>query len=68
MFEGDYGADIWVQEHTRKIKRMQLMLAKHNDPEITDGMVVTLSSDRQDSEIEQAMRQRDEHQRNRAAL
>jgi hypothetical protein len=68
MFEGDYGADIWVQEHTRKIKRMQLMLAKHNDPEITDGMVVTLPSDRQDSEIEQAMRQRDEHQRNRAAL
>ena len=60
MSEGDYGADLWVQEHEQKAARMRLMLAKHDDIGIPDGTVVTLPADRQDSEIEQAMRARGE--------
>ena len=60
MSDGDYGADLWVQEHDRKARRMRVMLAKHDDPSIPDRTVVTLSADRQDSEIEQAMRLRNE--------
>lgn len=60
MSEGDYGADLWVNEHERKAGRMRLMLAKHDDIGITDGAVVTLPAGRQDSEIEQAVRLRSE--------
>lgn len=58
MSDGDYGADVWVHEHERKVRRLQLMLSKHDDPSIPDGTVVTLPAGRQDSEIEQAMRLR----------
>ncbi|PWC27411.1 hypothetical protein [Teichococcus aestuarii] len=58
MAEEDYGADIWVQEHERKVSRLRVMLAKHDDIGIPDGTVVTLPADRQDSEIERAMRLR----------
>ena len=62
MAEGDYGADLWVQEHERKARRLRLMLAKHDDPGIPAGMVVTLPAAREDSEIEQAMRVRSERE------
>ncbi|MGY4800052.1 hypothetical protein [Teichococcus aerofrigidensis] len=58
MSEGDYGADLWVQDHERKLRRLQLMLAIHDDPGVPDGKVASLPPDRQDSEIEQAMRHR----------
>jgi hypothetical protein len=58
MSEGDYGADIWVHEHERKVDRLRLMLSKHDDAAIPNGAVVTLPSGRHDSEIEQAMRLR----------
>ncbi len=62
MSDGDYGADFWVQDHERKARRLRLMLAKHDDTGIPDGTVVTLPADRQDSEIEQAMRLRGERE------
>lgn len=62
MSGGDYGADLWVQEHERKARRLRLMLAIHDDPSILNGTVVTLPADRQDSEIEQAMRLRIERE------
>lgn len=62
MSEGDYGADLWVQDHERKASRLRLMLAIHNDPTIPDGKVVTLPAGRQDSEIEQAMRRHAERE------
>lgn len=58
MSEGDYGADLWVQEHERKARRLRLMLSIHDNPNTPDGKVVTVPADRQDSEIEQAMRLR----------
>jgi len=58
MAEDDYGADLWVQDHEKKLARIQVMLSRHEDPNIPDGAVVTLPADRQDSEIEQAIRLR----------
>lgn len=65
MSDGDYGADLWVQEHQRKAERLRLILAKHDDDAIADGLIVTLPAGRSDSQIEQALRLRDERQRPR---
>lgn len=63
MTDGDYGADLWVQEHQRKADRMRQIVAKHDDNAILDGVIVTLPAGRNDSQIEQALRLRTERRR-----
>lgn len=59
MEEGDYGADLWVQDHKASLRRLALMLSIHGDPSIADGTVVTLPADGGDTEVSLALRQRD---------
>ena len=57
--EGEYGADLWVQDHEASLRRLALMLSIHDDPAIPDGTVVTLPADRYDTEVSLALRERD---------
>lgn len=59
MDEEEYGADLWVRDHGRALERLALMLSTHDNSDILDGTLVTISGDGDDSEISLAIRQRD---------
>ncbi len=59
MDDGDYGADLWVQDHETSLAKLALMLSTHSDASIPDGKVVNLPGAGADTEVSLAMRQRD---------
>ncbi len=59
MDEGDYGADLWVQDHEASLGKLALMLSTHGDASIPDGKVVNLPGAGADTEVSLAIRQRD---------
>jgi hypothetical protein len=59
MDEGEFGADLWVQDHEASLRRLALMLSIHDDASILDGTVVTLPPDGEDTKLSLALRERD---------
>ena len=57
--EQDYGADRWVEAHTRAITRQKMMLAAHDDQSMPDGTIVNLPDGALDNEVAMALRDRD---------
>jgi len=58
--EGDYGADLWVQDHEASLARLERVLAVHGDPAIPDGTLINLPEDGSETEVSKAMRLRAE--------
>ena len=59
MEDGEYGADLWVRDHQEALRRLALMLSSHDNPDILDGTLVTISGNGDDTEVSLALRQRD---------
>ena len=59
MLDGDYGADLWVQDHETTLRRLALVLSIHCDASIPSGTLVNLPADGRDTELSMAMRERD---------
>jgi hypothetical protein len=59
MVDGDYGADLWVQDHESVLRRLSLVLSIHGDEHIPKGTLVNLPPDDRDTGLSMAMRERD---------
>lgn len=57
--DGDFGADLWVQDHQAALLRLALILSIHDDPKIANGKIVSLPVDGTDTEVSLALRERD---------
>jgi hypothetical protein len=59
LADGEFGADLWVQDHEAKLVRLDVMLSVHRDGSVPDMTLVSLPANGSDTEVSLALRQRD---------